>query len=110
MDKAKIVNSPCHNGSVKGERKSHHDEKTVQGLVGRMNRIEGQVRGIKGMIEKHVYCDDILNQISSAQSALHGVAMLLLEKHMKSCVAEQIEVGDVQVLDEVMKTISKLIR
>ncbi len=100
----------CHEGEVQGERLSHHSEKTIRELVSRMNRIEGQVRGIKGMIERHVYCDDILNQIASAQSALHGVARLLLEKHMKSCVMEQLQAGDEDVIDEVLKTIFKLIK
>jgi CsoR family transcriptional regulator, copper-sensing transcriptional repressor len=100
----------CHTGLEDGNRKSHHDEKTVQALVARMNRIEGQVRGIKGMIERRVYCDDILNQISSVQSALHGAAQLLLEKHMKSCVTEQLQSGDGKVVDELLKTIFKLIR
>lgn len=100
----------CHGSTGKGERKSHHSEKTIRELVSRMNRIEGQVRGIKGMIERHVYCDDILNQISSVQSALHGVARLLLEKHMKSCVTEQLRAGDEQVIDEVLKTINKLFK
>lgn len=110
MEKRRAAASHCQAGPDAKERVSHHDEKTVQNLVNRMSRIEGQVRGIKGMIEKHVYCDDILNQISSAQSALHGVAMLLLEKHMKSCVKEQVEAGDAQVLDEVMNTISRLVK
>ena len=51
----------CHDGLEDGKRKSHHDEKTVLELVTRMNRIEGQIRGIKGMIERRVYCDDISN-------------------------------------------------
>lgn len=93
-----------------GERKSHHDDKTIKELVTRMNRIEGQIRGIKGMIERHVYCDDILNQISSAQSALDGAARLLLEKHMKSCVKERLQGNDDQVVDEVLKTIFRMIR
>ncbi|MEN6389865.1 MAG: metal-sensitive transcriptional regulator [Syntrophomonas sp.] len=93
-----------------GQRLSHHSEKTVHELVSRMNRIEGQIRGIKGMIERHVYCDDILNQIASAQSALYGVAKLLLENHMKSCVVEQLEAGDREVIDEVVKTIFKLMK
>ena len=100
----------CRNGLDDAKRKSHHDEKTIQALVTRMNRIEGQVRGIRGMIERRVYCDDILNQISSVQSALHGTAQLLLGKHMKSCVAEQLQSGDGHVVDELLKTIFKLIR
>jgi len=111
MEKLDGSCSNCRKGlEEEGERKSHHSEKTIRELVNRMNRIEGQVRGIKGMIERSVYCDDILNQISSAQSALHGVARLLLEKHMKSCVMEQLQAGDEQVIDEVLKTISKLMK
>src|SRR6266700_3867877 len=94
----------CNDGLEDGKRKSHHSEKTIREFMNRMNRIEGQVRGIKGMIEQRKYCDDILNQISSAQSALHGVARLLLEKHMKSCVTEQLHAGDEQVIEEVLKT------
>jgi len=92
------------------DRTSHHDDKTIKALVTRMNRIEGQIRGIKGMIERHAYCDDVLNQVSSAQSALHGVSRLLLEKHMKSCVKEQLEAGDEQVIDEVLQTIFRMIK
>jgi len=110
MDKPESSCSNCNQGPEGGERKSHHSDKTIRELVNRMNRIEGQIRGIKGMIERHVYCDDILNQISSAQSALYGVSRLLLEKHMKSCVAEQLRAGDEQVVDEVLKTIFRLTR
>lgn len=108
MAKSKPACTNCPDGSKDGERKSHHDEKTVRELVSRMNRIEGQVRGIRGMIERRVYCDDILNQMSSVHSALHGAAQLLLEKHMKSCVAEQLQAGDNHVVDELLKTIFKL--
>jgi DNA-binding FrmR family transcriptional regulator len=110
MVKEKVSCPSCHAGVEEGERKSHHDEKTIRELVSRVNRIEGQVRGIKGMIERRVYCDDILNQISSAQSALHGLARLLLEKHMKSCVTEQLQAGETRVVDEVLKTIFNLIK
>ena len=96
-------------GGNQGERMSPHDDKTIKELVTRMNRIEGQIRGIRGMIERHVYCDDVLNQISSAQSALDGASRLLLEKHMKSC-KDQLQAGDEQVIDEVLKTIFRMIR
>ena len=100
----------CIEQEGEGERLSHHSEKTISERVLRLNRIEGQVRGIKGMVERKVYCDDVLNQISSAQSALNGVAKLLLEKHMKSCVAERLRSGDEEVVDEVVRTIFKLIK
>lgn len=100
----------CQAIEAEGERKSHHSEKTIKELVNRMNRIEGQIRGIKGMIERHAYCDDVLNQIASAQSALYGVSKLLLEKHMKSCVKDQLQAGDEEVVDEVLNTIFKMLR
>jgi len=103
--------SSCSTGeTAPSERMSHHSEKTVRELVSRMNRIEGQVRGIKGMIERQAYCDDVLNQISSAQSALDGVSKLLLEKHMKSCVQEQLRDGNEEVVDEVLKTIFRMMK
>jgi DNA-binding FrmR family transcriptional regulator len=95
---------------AEGERKSHHSEKVKHSLITRLNRIEGQIRGVKGMIEKDVYCDDILHQIAAIQSALNGVGKLLLEGHMKSCVVERIQQGDMEVLDELLKTMGKLMK
>lgn len=92
------------------ERKSHHSDKVKNSLISRLNRIEGQVRGIKGLIEKDTYCDDVLNQIASVQSALNGVGKLLLEHHMKSCVVQRIQEGDQDVLTELMTTMNKLIK
>ncbi|MGD1816379.1 MAG: metal-sensitive transcriptional regulator [Pleomorphochaeta sp.] len=74
----------------------------------RMNRIEGQIRGITKMIENDVYCDDILHQFMSVESAINGVRMLLLEAHMKSCVVDQIQNGEVEVIDELLQTIKKM--
>ncbi|WDM31455.1 metal-sensitive transcriptional regulator [Paenibacillus mucilaginosus] len=78
--------------------------------MSRLNRIEGQIRGVKGMIEKDTYCDDVLNQIAAIQSALNSVGKILLEGHMRSCVVERIEQGDTEVIDELMKTMGKLIK
>lgn len=91
-------------------RKSHHSDKVKNNLITRLNRIEGQIRGIKGLIEKDTYCDDVINQISATQSALNSVAKVLLEGHMKSCVVERIQEGDFEVLDEVLTTIQKLMK
>jgi CsoR family transcriptional regulator, copper-sensing transcriptional repressor len=93
-----------------GHRKSHHSDKVKSNLVTRLNRIEGQIRGIKGMIEKDTYCDDVITQISATQSALNSVAKLLLEGHLKTCVIERIQEGDHEVLDEVLVTIQKLMK
>jgi CsoR family transcriptional regulator, copper-sensing transcriptional repressor len=91
-------------------RKSHHSDKVKSNLVTRLNRIEGQIRGIKGLIEKDTYCDDVITQISATQSALNSVAKILLEGHLKTCVLERIQEGDEEVLDEVLVTIHKLMK
>ncbi|MFJ7850053.1 metal-sensitive transcriptional regulator [Peribacillus sp. NPDC046944] len=96
--------------SSTNERKSHHTEATKKNLVTRLNRVEGQIRGIKGLIEKDTYCDDVITQIAAAQSALNGVAKLLLETHMKECVVDRIQEGDLEVLDEVLVTIQRLMK
>lgn len=96
----------CH--PVKDERKSHHSEKLKSNLISRLNRIEGQIRGAKRLIEEDTYCDDVLNLVSSIQSALNGFGYLLLEHHLKSCVVDQIKQGDTEVINELMTTIKKL--
>ena len=98
------------NPSSEHQRKSHHSEKEKRNLITRLNRVEGQIRGIKGLIEKDTYCDDVLNQIAAVQSALNSVGRLLLEYHMRSCVIERIEKGEPEVIDELLSTIKKLIK
>jgi CsoR family transcriptional regulator, copper-sensing transcriptional repressor len=92
------------------ERKSHHSEKNKNDLISRLNRIEGQIRGIKGLIEKDTYCDDVLNQIAAIQAALNSVGKLLLEHHLNTCVTERIQEGDSEVIGELMITMKKLIK
>ncbi|MEG0384154.1 MAG: metal-sensitive transcriptional regulator [Solibacillus sp.] len=91
-------------------RKSHHPESVKKNLTVRLNRIEGQIRGIKGMVEKDVYCDDIITQISATQSALNSVAKILLEGHLKGCVVDRLSEGDGEVLDELLVTVQKLMK
>jgi len=108
----KIVPEPQDCGCSDGhsERKSHHSDKLKSNLTTRLNRIEGQIRGIKGMIEKDTYCDDVITQISATQAALNSVAKILLEGHMKSCVVNRIKDGDEEVVDELLVTIQKLFK
>lgn len=91
-------------------RKSNHPEEVKTNLIHRLNRIEGQIRGIKGMVERDVYCDDIITQLSATQSALNSVAKVLLDGHLKGCVKNRLAEGDDEVLDELLTTITKLIR
>lgn len=97
----------CHD---EGVRKSHHSEKTKKNLITRLNRIEGQIRGIKGLIEKDTYCDDVITQIAATTAALNGVAKILLEAHMKSCILDRVQQGDDGAIDELMVTIQKLMK
>ncbi len=99
-----------HDGDGAGERRSHHSDKMKANLVTRLNRIEGQIRGVRSMIEKDKYCDDVLNQIAAIQSALNGVGKLLLEGHLKSCVVERIQSGDQDVINELLITVNKLMK
>ncbi len=105
-------NLPCdeHCGSITSERKSHHSENTKKNLITRLNRVEGQIRGIKGLIEKDTYCDDVITQIAATQAALNSVAKILLEGHLKSCVVERIQEGDNEVVDELLTTIQRLMK
>jgi DNA-binding FrmR family transcriptional regulator len=89
---------------------AHHSENLKKQIVTRLNRIEGQIRGISRMIGDDVYCDDILNQITSINSALGGVKKLLLEAHLKSCVVEQVQNGKIEVMDELLNTIGRMLK
>ncbi|WP_254847915.1 metal-sensitive transcriptional regulator [Paenibacillus amylolyticus] len=102
----------CHVEGSDGKhvRKSHHSQEMKSNLVSRLNRVEGQIRGIKGLIEKDTYCDDVLTQIAAAQSALNSVGKLLLEGHMKSCIVERIQAGEHEVVDELLVTMRKLMK
>lgn len=91
-------------------RKAHHPYATKEAMVTRLNRIEGQIRGIANMIREDVYCDDILHQFMSVESALAGVKTTLLDAHVRSCVVSQIRNGEDEVIDELMKTISKMVK
>ena len=86
------------------------DPEEYRRLIHRLNRIEGQIRGIKGMIEKDAYCTDILTQISAVQSALSAVSRELLASHIRTCVVEDIRKGDTEVVDDLVATIQKMMK
>jgi DNA-binding FrmR family transcriptional regulator len=85
------------------------DDKLKASLTTRLNRVEGQVRGIKGMIERDEYCNDVLNQIAAAQAALDSVSKLVLENHIRGCLVEKIQAGDDKIVDELLVTIGKML-
>ncbi len=91
------------------QRKTVREEKLRSTLIRRLNCVEGQVRGIKGMVEKDVYCDDILNQIAAVRAALTSISKIVLENHIHGCLVEKIRNGEDDVVDELLTTIGKLL-
>ncbi|WP_203363795.1 metal-sensing transcriptional repressor [Bacillus sp. REN10] len=90
---------------------SHRSEEQKKQLSNRLNRIEGQVRGIQKMIEEDRYCVDILVQITAVQSALKNVGMQVLENHTHHCVANAIQSGEgKEAIDELMKVFNQFSR
>lgn len=92
------------------ERKTVRGEELNSSLLKRLNRIEGQVRGIRGMVENDAYCDDILTQISAVRSALDSAARILLESHIKTCVTPRLAENDPEIMQEFMKTLSRMMK
>jgi len=79
-------------------------------LLNRLSRIEGQVRGIRGMLDKDAYCVDILVQVAAANSALNSFAKELLAQHISTCVADDLRAGGEEKLDELIKLLPKLMK
>ncbi|HKK95087.1 MAG TPA: metal-sensing transcriptional repressor [Anaerovoracaceae bacterium] len=87
------------------------DEVEKKALMNRLNRIEGQVRGVKNMLDNDIYCTDILVQVAAIQSALNSFNKELLSEHIKSCVVEDIRNGkEEETLEELLITIKKLMK
>lgn len=85
-------------------------EKEYKDLIHRLNRIEGQIRGIRGMVEKDVYCTDILIQVAAVNAALNSFNKVLLANHIKTCVTQDIRDGKEETVDELLKTLQKLMK
>lgn len=88
----------------------HRDEEELRSLSNRLSRIEGQVRGVKKMLEEDAYCTDILTQISAIQAALNAFNKELLANHIRTCVAENIRAGKDEVIDDLVNTMQKLMK
>ena len=98
-------------GCKSAERHKHRNLTEQKDLMTRLNRIEGQVRGLKAMLEDERYCVDILTQVSAVQAALNGFSRVLLSNHIKTCVVDQIEAGNAEeTVEELCKTIQKMMK
>ena len=92
------------------ERKKQRTEKEYKDLINRLSRIEGQVRGIKGMIENDAYCVEIMTQVSAVTAALNSFNKVLLANHIETCVVEDIQAGKEGAVEELVNTVQKLMR
>lgn len=93
----------CHKTKVRNEEE-------YKSLINRLNRIEGQIRGIKGMVEKDAYCTDIITQVAAATAALNAFNRELLSTHIKTCVADDIKAGREETVDDLLTTLQKLMK
>lgn len=91
-------------------RKKVRTAEETRSLTNRLARIEGQIRGIRNMVESDAYCVDILTQVMAAQSALNSFNKLLLSSHIKTCVADSVKNGEGEKIDELVETIKKLMK
>ncbi len=96
----------CHCGEKTKERSPEEYQK----LINRLNRIEGQIRGIKGMVERNAYCTDILIQSSAVSAAINAFNKELLANHIRTCVADDIRAGNDEVIDDLVCTLQKLMK
>ncbi len=92
------------------EKKRHRSDEELKKLTNRLSRIEGQVRGLREMLQRDAYCVDILVQVSAVGAALNSFSKELLSEHIRTCVADGIRQGDDQVIDELVTTLQKLMK
>ncbi len=91
-------------------KKKMRSEEEYRCLLNRLSRIEGQIKGIRGMVEKNAYCTDILIQVSAVNAALNSFNKVLLANHIKTCVVEKLTSGDQSVVDELVNTLQKVMK
>ena len=92
------------------ERTKERSPEEVKRLVNRLSRVEGQIRGIRGMLERNAYCPDILAQVAAANAALNAFGRELLSEHIRSCVVNDVRAGKDEVVDELLDTLQKLMK
>lgn len=105
IENTEETGSCCCSGKHK-----ERDEKEFKDLMNRLKRIEGQVRGVEGMLENDAYCTDVLIQVSAITSALNSFNKALLANHIRTCVVDNIRQGNDEVIDELVTTMQKLMK
>ena len=94
---------PCH-------KTKHRTEEEIRALTNRLSRIEGQVRGIRGMVESDAYCVDILTQVTAVTAALNAFSRELLAEHIRTCVAHDLKEGKDGTVEELVETVRKMMK
>lgn len=102
--RARAQNCCCHH------KATLRSEELQCNLQKRLNRAIGQLNGVKAMIDDNRYCGDVLTQLAAAESAVHSISAILLQNHLETCVVEQIEAGNIAIIDEAMQLIKKFAR
>ena len=92
------------------QKKKHRSEEEYKSLLNRLNRIEGQVRGVHRMVEEDAYCTDILVQVEAVKAALNSFNKVLLANHIRTCVTNDIKAGKDESVDELVDTLQKLMK
>ena len=92
------------------ERHKERSPEEYKALMNRLNRIEGQIRGIRGMVESGAYCPDILVQAAAVNAAVNAFGKELLANHIRTCVADDIRAGRDETIDELVATLQKLMK
>lgn len=98
-----MENGCCH-------KTKQRSQEEYQALINRLNRIEGQVRGVKNMVQNDAYCTDILTQVSAINAALNAFNRELLTQHIQSCVVEDIRAGKEETVTELIDTLRKIMK
>ena len=91
-------------------RTKERSEEEYKRLVNRLSRIEGQIRGIKGMLDKSAYCPDILTQVAAVNAAMNAFGRELLSSHIRTCVVEDVRAGKEDTVDELLITLQKFMK
>ena len=91
-------------------RTKERSEEEYKRLMHRLSRVEGQIRGIRGMLDKSAYCPDILAQVAAAGAALNAFGRELLSSHIRTCVAEDVRAGKENTVDELLTTLQKFMK
>jgi DNA-binding FrmR family transcriptional regulator len=97
------MNCPC-------QKTKHRTDEEIRTLQNRLSRIEGQVRGVRGMVERDAYCVDILTQVAAISAALNAFNRELLANHIRTCVATDLKEGRDEVVDELLETLQKMMK